>query len=168
MKRTLVVIGAVVLFVVAVLAVVRPSLSKLQSEADSLAGVYTRDTAAYAADTLATNAADSVKLTTRQAVVKERASCVRAIRTCEARTKNYQQQIKALTPTLRVFAEVDYGVPLDRAVLGTVLGGTISARAGLALRLKQDFDAQVFVQKPLLGDGQSSLNLGIRKSWRLL
>jgi hypothetical protein len=138
-----------------------PSLSKLKSQGDSLGGVYSRDTATYWLDTLRTDSvlvADSAKPTTRHAVKTERASAKRVIKTAEAQKKNYQQQIKALTPTLRLFAEVDYGISPDTA-------GAFSASAGLALRLKQDFDAQLFARQQF--NGRATLNIGVRKNWRL-
>lgn len=157
------VVVAVLLIAVAVHYGCNPSLSKLKSQADSLGGVYSRDTASYSMDTLVVDsvlAVDSVKPSTQRALKKERASANRVIKTAEAQKENYRKQIKALTPTLRIFAEGGYGFPLAAPA-----EGDLSVSAGLALKIKQDLDAQVFVRQPL-GD-KLSLNIGVRKNWRL-
>lgn len=162
MKRIAVWVAAGLLVLGASCIVFRPSLSKLKSQADSLGGVYSRDTATYAIDTIRTDSVlPQAPPAVKTAVKTERASAKQVIKTAEKQKQNYRRQLKAASPTLRIFAEVDYGVPLPP--VASV--GTVSASAGVALKIQQDFDAQVFVRQPL--GGQPSLNIGIRKNRRL-
>lgn len=165
-KRYLVGLGVLVLAFAAAYLLIqlacRPSLGQLRREADSLAGAYSRDTAQLVADTLATDSilaeAGNHPFTPRvkTAVKKERASCARALRTCEQQKENYRQQIRALTPRLRVFG-------------GLAHEGRLEAEAGAALRLGPGLEAELELEQPVLGDGDDglTLNIRVRKYWRL-
>jgi hypothetical protein len=130
---------------------------KLERKADSLGGVYSRDTATWSADTLAT---DSVLADTtdhfhpipprvKVAVKKERQSARQAIKTAEKRQEVAEQRLRVAKPTLRLFGE---------------LASDPVLRAGVVLRVK-GFDVQVYGQARQ-GE-KATLNLGIRKELRI-
>jgi hypothetical protein len=130
---------------------------RLERQADSLGGVYSRDTASWAADTLATDSllklpADSLHTPglVKDRLHKERGSAKRAIRTAEQRVTNAEQRVKAAGPgTLRVFGE------------GT---SDLALRAGAVLRIR-GFDLQAYAQAR--AGERPTLNLSLRKEFRL-
>lgn len=136
--------------------------TRAASQASALDTAYSRDTASYRADTLATDAVGTDSTVPRPAVAKERASAVKAIKTGEAKAKNAQQQLRAAAPRLALFvgavAEAD---PLD------LRHGRLMAEVGAQLALQRTLHAWASWRLGLTGDGPSTVNLGVRQSFRL-
>lgn len=125
---------------------------RLQRQADSLGGVYSRDTASWAADTLFTDSiiAKSPNNPLTPRVKQERKSAKRAIRTAEQRHQVDEKRIRAAGPgTLRVFGEG---------------ASDLALRAGAVLRIR-GFDLQAYAQAR--AGERPTLNLSLRKEFRL-
>jgi hypothetical protein len=127
-----------------------PILPRLQHQQDSLTAVFVRDTADWAVDTLATDSATIGVVVPVKAVKKERKSAGKALKTAGEQKKNYEKQIKALTPTLRLFGKLE-------------LSDKVRPSIGVAVRPKRLEGLDVEVSKDLGGPWR----VAVRKDWRL-
>jgi hypothetical protein len=128
----------------------QPIFPRLRQQQDSLTAVFVRDTADWAADTLATDSATIGVVVPVKAVKKERKSAGKALKTAGEQKKNYEKQIKALTPTLRLFGKLE-------------LSDKVRPSIGVAVRPKRLEGLDVEVSKDLGGPWR----VAVRKDWRL-
>lgn len=171
MKSLLVAAGIIILAALAGVVLYQractPDFGKLKEQASALDTAYSRDTANFATDTLATDSVfNGVKKP--QQITRERKGATQAIRTSEARVKNRDRQIQVLTPRLRLFGALNY-----ETTFGTpLLQGDLELRAGATVNLQRHLELSVYGQQDLLrlgpGPGRkASLNVEIRKYARL-
>lgn len=91
-------------------------------------------------------------------------ACERVKLTCEQRVANLKQQLKP--GWLKVWGEGNYQLP---PLSEPLLKGSASLKVGVSLRLNRTTFAQAYLDQPLTGDTalKRTLNVGIRKEWRL-
>lgn len=143
--------------------------SELKRKGDSLAGAYGENAQDYRAVRATTDSAlagaGTLLMPRARAIVQgERKAAGKALGTSEKRVKNLTTQLSHAQPKLRVFGAIDYETPP-----GPVLEGTLAAKAGLALSVKQGLDLEVYGQIPLVGqdDRRTRLHVALRKDFRI-
>lgn len=152
-------VAVAVLFTVCYLT--RRPLAKAEAK---LERTYTADTTHYAIDTAATNRAldaDSAKPATKAAVKAERKSAGKALATSDKKNRNLTKQLSG--GWLRLFGEADYAIPDAQPLLE----GTLAARVGVELRVRQSTYLRGYVDQAIFGTGRRSYHVGVRQEVRL-
>jgi hypothetical protein len=98
----------------------------------------------------------------KKIVADERGVCDAVVETCEKRVENLKKQLRP--PRLLVFGEGNYRTPSFGKPL---LEGTASVRGGLSFGVDRNTFIEGYVDQPLVGDGELTLNVRVRKQWRL-
>jgi hypothetical protein len=134
---------------------------KLVEEGKKLDSTYVADTTRL---TNVRRLTDSLPrdTTVTKIITDERAACDAVISTCEKRVENLKKQSRP--PRLLVFGEGNYRTPSFGKPL---LEGTASVRGGLSFGADRNTFIEGYVDQPLVGDGELTLNVRVRKQWRL-